>query len=275
MTVLDHIDRATSGLCPCGAKPAPGSAYCSDACRPTDLGRDADTREPGHLATAMRWRPDLVTAIDDSDLIDLGGQTWYGGHLNARIYQRAGCPGTWHLRLDDGHRFVGCDLRDVGGPHRPVTDELISRVRETWRRLERELIDPRRADVGGGNPWRRRCRRCGRHGVPVDGREVIRAPIERETPGSTAEPDSISEAVEPRQLCQHCHTPFPGPALTPMVESHGRHTVLRLTYLRNGEQYTRSAFVTGRNLAAADDPSALLQAAWDRLEAFLLDGTGY
>jgi hypothetical protein len=221
----------------------------------------------------MRWRPDLVTAVDDSDLIDLGSQTWYTGRLNARIYERARRPDTWHLRLDDGHRYVGCDLPDVGGRQEPVTDALISRVWETWRRLERELTAPRPTNADGGNPWRRRCRQCGQHSVPVAGRRVILGPIERETLGVHEEANSTSETAEPCQLCEHCHTPFPGPALTPTVESHGRHTVLRLTYVFNGEQYTRSAFVTGRDLAAADDPSALLQTSWDRLEAFLLDLT--
>jgi hypothetical protein len=134
--------------------------------------------------------------------------------------------------------------------------------------LERELPDPRRAmpdDEGPwaegfsptarpsahAFPWRRLCPGCGRHGVPLDGQR-------------------ITEMPERCQLCEHCHTPFPGPPLTPTVESHGRHTVLRLTYVAGGERYTRSAFVTGRNLMSAEDPAALLQTSWDRLEAFLL-----
>ncbi|MEN3615032.1 hypothetical protein AAH979_36565 [Plantactinospora sp. ZYX-F-223] len=277
--LLDRIDRATSGLCPCGAAPAAGSAYCSDDCRPSHVGDDTDTRETGHLATPMRWRPDLITEGDDSDLVDLGAQTWYDGLYRAQIFDRASRPGNWHLRLDDGHRYVGCDLGDPveTGPG-PVPEHFVGRIRDVWRRLERELTDPRRtvpyagpwqaAFATGGRPssagaafgpapprsaptqaWQRRCRRCDRHGVPVDGRRN----------------------GEPCQLCPHCRAPFPGPALIPTLQSHGRHTVLKLSYVANGEYFTRSAFVPGRDMMTAEDPTELLQSAWDRLESFLLD----
>lgn len=45
------IDRAVAGLCPCGADPEPGSAYCGDDCRPTHRTGDA-------IGCAMRWAPD-------------------------------------------------------------------------------------------------------------------------------------------------------------------------------------------------------------------------
>ncbi|MFY1687161.1 hypothetical protein [Plantactinospora sp. WMMB782] len=316
--LLDRIDRATSGLCPCGAAPAAGSAYCSDDCRPSHLGGDTDTREAGHLATPMRWRPDLVTATDDHDLVVSSGPTWYEGPYRAQIFQRAGRPGSWHLRLDDGHRYVGRDLETVGhGDHEPSTvdrsgnepgagghgnepgagghgdepgadghgnepgavpEQLFGRVRQLWRRLERELTDPRRtmpypgpwqppAPTGGGpsptagiagparlasipdQEWRRLCQRCERHGVPLEGRRD----------------------GEPCQLCAHCRTPYPGPVLVPTLQLHGRHTVLKLSYFANGEYFTRSAFVPGRDMMAAEDPAQLLQSAWDRLENFLLD----
>ncbi|MEQ4303702.1 hypothetical protein ABNF97_20380 [Plantactinospora sp. B6F1] len=277
--LLDRIDRATSGLCPCGAAPADGSAYCSDDCRPSHVGGDTDTRETGHLATPMRWRPDLVTAAADDDLVDLGGQTWYEGPYRARVFERASQPGSWHLRLDDGHRYVGCDLGDPDET-RPgsVPEHLVGRIRGLWRRLERELTDPRRTvpyagpwqaatptgagsspfagDVGPprlrsapGQAWQRRCRRCDRHGVPLDGRRD----------------------GEPCQVCPYCRSPFPGPVLIPMLQSHGRHTVLKLSYFANGEYFTRSAFVPGREMLAAEDPAELLQSAWDRLESFVLD----
>ncbi|WP_422773805.1 hypothetical protein ACN28C_13465 [Plantactinospora sp. WMMC1484] len=277
--LLDRIDRATSGLCPCGAAPADGSAYCSDDCRPNHVGDDTDTREAGHLATPMRWRPDLVSAAVDDDLVSLDIQTWYEGHCQAQIFERAGHPGTWHLRLDDGHRYVGCDLTDIDVPqrHEPSPEHLIGRVQDTWRRLERELTDPRRTmpypgpwqatrslpagpsavEIFGpttprGVPsqtWQRLCRRCDRHGVPLDGRRDV---------------DSC-------QLCVHCGTAFPGPALTPSLQSHGRHTVLKLSYVLGGAHFTRSAFIPGRDMMTAEDPAALLQSSWDRLEAFVLD----
>lgn len=32
--ILGRIDATVDGLCPCGAEPAPGSAWCSEDCRP-------------------------------------------------------------------------------------------------------------------------------------------------------------------------------------------------------------------------------------------------
>ncbi|AVT33165.1 hypothetical protein C6361_31165 [Plantactinospora sp. BC1] len=277
--LLDRIDRAMSGLCPCGAAPADGSAYCSDDCRPSHVGDDTDTRESGHLATPMRWRPDLVTAGDDDDLVGPRTETWYEGPYRAQIFERASRPGSWHLRLDDGHRYVDRDLDDpVEIRSGPVPEQVVGRIREIWRRLERELGDPRRATpyagpwqaafpgragaspvpraigparLGGtpSQPWQRLCRRCDRHGVPLDGRR-----------------DGA-----PCHLCPHCRTPFPGPVLIPTLQSHGRHTVLKLSYVANGEYFTRSAFVSGRDMMTAEDPAELLQSAWDRLETFLLD----
>lgn len=283
--VIDRIDATLGGRCPCGAPPADGSAYCSDACRPTHYARDT-TEE-----TAMRWRPDLVAAFDDSDLIELGSQTWYAGRYRAQLFERRSQPDVWHLRLDDGHRFAGCDLPDVGGRQDRVTDELIGRVREMWRRLERELTDPRRtlpddedpwvdtfnptagpSTSAFTHPWRRLCRECGRHGVPRDGRRIAsEAPPSVGSVSAVYGPAPVTDTDERCQLCEHCDATFPGPVLTPTVESHGRHTVLKLSYVANGERYTRSAFVTGHSLATAGDTSALLQTSWDRLEAFLLD----
>ena len=58
MTLLDRLDAAIDGLCPCGALPAPGSAYCGDDCRPTHIGPHTSSE------TAMRWRPDLASAFN-------------------------------------------------------------------------------------------------------------------------------------------------------------------------------------------------------------------
>lgn len=156
--LLDRIDRATDGLCPCGAPPADGSAYCGDDCRPTHISRDTDTRTAGNYATPMRWRPDLVTAADDTDLDQSafvstkGVLTWYDGPHNARTYRRRSRPGTWHLRLDDGCRFVGADIADIEPVDGAGLAEVERRFRATWARLERELGNPRHL-VGPNDGW--------------------------------------------------------------------------------------------------------------------------
>jgi hypothetical protein len=54
--ILERIDAALEGLCPCGARPRPGSAYCGDDCTPTWRGRDTISHLDG---TAMRWSPNM------------------------------------------------------------------------------------------------------------------------------------------------------------------------------------------------------------------------
>lgn len=127
--VMAAIDAATNDLCPCGAAVPADSAsiYCGDDCRPSHIGPDTG-------ASAMRWRPDLVTADLDDDLHPVAEPAHrYRGRFNGTVYERAGRAG-WHLRLDDGHRWVGLDVE------RPDADTMA----EAWRRLERELTDPRR-----------------------------------------------------------------------------------------------------------------------------------
>jgi hypothetical protein len=125
VTILDKIDNVVANLCPCGAEPAEGSAYCSDDCRPTHIADDTDIRMSGELATAMRWRPDLVTAADDTGLT-LHEPPWRYGRFNAQVFERDGVVA--HVRLDDGHRFVGCDV----GPE-------VTNLGPVFERLEREL----------------------------------------------------------------------------------------------------------------------------------------
>ncbi|MFG1846754.1 hypothetical protein [Micromonospora carbonacea] len=144
MSILDRIDATLHNLCPCGAAPRTGSPYCSADCEPTHIAEDTDTSTNGHYATPMRWRPDLVTATDDSHLIPAtafgdphGG---YTGPHNANVYKHRDRPGMWHLRLDDGHRYVGLDITE---------DELFDAadftalMRDRWARLERELGNTR------------------------------------------------------------------------------------------------------------------------------------
>lgn len=152
--LLGRLDAAISGLCPCGAEPREGSAYCCYDCEPTHIiesvdGREGtDTRTSGAFATPMRWRLDLVTAVDDSDLIPLGSQTFYTGRFHAQLFQRAELVDgatTWHLRLDDGHRFVGADMDATGTPA-----ELSDRIDAKWAALERELGNSRHIEA---DPW--------------------------------------------------------------------------------------------------------------------------
>jgi hypothetical protein len=144
--LLTRIDRTIDGLCPCGAEPREGSAYCGDDCVPNHRGHNTDDSGPGTLyATPMRWQPDLVSAVDDTGLHDLGSNTFYEGSYHARMFQRgAERDGavTWHMRLDDGYRFVGSDLSDV----RELDDALRARVAAKWAALTRELENPRHAE---------------------------------------------------------------------------------------------------------------------------------
>lgn len=131
----------------------PGSAYCGYDCEPTHISRDTDTRAAGQLATPMRWRPDLVTAADDRHLtlVSSGRQTGYTGRYNAGIYEDTNQPDVWHLRLDDGHRYVGRDLPNMGAPDGIISTGQVARIRDTWQRLERELTNPRQQM--SNDPW--------------------------------------------------------------------------------------------------------------------------
>lgn len=138
--LLDQIDRVIANLCPCGAEPRDGSAYCSYDCEPNHVSVHTDERETGEYATPMRWRPDLVSAADDSDRIPLG-PPWRRGRFNAQTFEYPDND-RLHLRLDDGHRFVGVD---VDGFHVANGD-----IKAAWERLERELGNSRHVEA---NPW--------------------------------------------------------------------------------------------------------------------------
>lgn len=161
--ILERIDAATDNLCMCGCgtplNPAGPSAYYVDAAHQQAWMRAQTTRphevrgSEGVDPDQMRWRPDLVTDADDANLLSLGSQSWYDGRYHAQVFERTDRPETWHLRLDDGHRYVGADLAEVGGRQDPLTAELEGRVREAWRRLERELGDARRLVPADDDPW--------------------------------------------------------------------------------------------------------------------------
>lgn len=123
--LLDRVDAAIDGRCPCGAEPREGSAYCSTDCEPTHISTDTGRSE-------MRWRPDLLVAFDESGLELLREQTGRRG-FTYRWYRHE--DSRRFLRVDDGCRWVGAfsDLREG------------LRV-DLWRRLERELTDTRQLD---------------------------------------------------------------------------------------------------------------------------------
>lgn len=140
--LLSRLNSAIDGLCPCGAPPRDGTAYCGDDCQPTHIGTDTG-------GSAMRWRPDLVTAEEyDPDLIPVESTGGYAGPFTSHVFQRAG-SGTWHLRLDDGCRFVGADLN----PQDLALPALLDAMSSVWRRLEQELGNPRRSEPAP-DPWR-------------------------------------------------------------------------------------------------------------------------
>lgn len=150
----ERIDRAIDNLCPCGAEPEPGSAYCGYDCRPNHIGRDTDQAPAGwgDLSTPMRWRPDMVTDVDDSDLIPLPIPTGYRGACHAQVFRRGPAENLrLHLRLDDGYRFVGTDLTVSTGPGTETEAEQLS---SAWVRLEHELQQGADRDMSTGDVGR-------------------------------------------------------------------------------------------------------------------------
>lgn len=133
---LTAVDNAVAGLCPCGAQPRPGSAYCSEDCRPSHVGPDTDAWRDGG-PTGMRWRPDLVTAFDDSGLVLDWERAFSAAGLVCRTYRSD--DGRLFARLDDGHRWVGMWLADSD-------TDTVRGADQMWDRLERELSDCRRLD---------------------------------------------------------------------------------------------------------------------------------
>jgi hypothetical protein len=143
--ILDQLDRAIGGLCPCGASPREGSAYCGDDCVPNWRGEHTTSEVDG---TAMRWRPELLLAdFDDDALVEIAHFPL--GRNHATIYERTGTD-RLHLRLDDGYRFVGTDVApDQDGPA-DVEPGFRAELDPIWKRLERELGD---ADHLEDDPW--------------------------------------------------------------------------------------------------------------------------
>lgn len=155
---LDQIDAALDNLCGHCSQPIPPqsvSAYfCNDGCqqawhharstRPAEVYYRQDAAPyPGG---PMDWAPGLVTVDPGPDLVRPGEVpdelAYRGSRFTATVYRRISRP-VWHLRLDDGHRYVGLDLVDDGA----LDAEAAAR---TWRRLERELADQSRVEPASG-----------------------------------------------------------------------------------------------------------------------------
>nr|WP_221374378.1 hypothetical protein [Actinoplanes polyasparticus] len=231
--ILQQLERAIDGCCPCGAEPREGSAYCSEDCTPTH--RSVHTTDE----TAMRWRPDMVTEVDDSDLT-LIAEIPRSPRLHAQFYARTGTLDV-HLRLHDGYRFVGVDVPAEQAGELSVTPAGRPELEAFWQRLERELTDSRRLDPDPGHasgdpwadvmrrpvrhdtpeprrrrvelaPWQRMCLHCGERSVALPGMRpgLMRFDV---TAFGSDEPVSQMSDYESCDLCGNCRRAFPGPSL--------------------------------------------------------------
>lgn len=263
MKILDRIDATLYGLCPCGAQPREGSPYCSYDCEPNHIGEHTDLSAAGshELATPMRWRPDLVTDAPDVGLTRLGGRV-RSGRFWRQVFERDGTDRV-HLRVDDGHRYVGADVSAEFG--HDAYDEV-------WERLERNLTDPRqqvpdtrptvldrwywspdRPAPRPENPdtlWARHCPSCGRRGEPIS--------------------HTFSD------LCCWCSTELPGPPLQAAAESDPASGArsLRLSARLRGQRIAVGHILTEARLVASHDPAELVRSTWAELETQLLTAIG-
>src|ERR1051325_1396228 len=204
--ILRRLDAAIDGLCPCGAPPRDGSAYCSYDCEPTHLSRDSDRSEAGEYgaqSTAMRWRPDLVTAHDDSGLVEIpqrpSDRTGYTGRHNARVFRRADRDDMWHLRLDDGHRYVGCDVELTYIRPGVFDMDCTTQILDAWQRLERELGNSRHIepDLAHTHPL---CTTC--EAGPDDAQLTAAELRQIQAPGWWARVNAMLERMEEYRFSQ-------------------------------------------------------------------------
>lgn len=189
--VLQQIDAMVEGRCAGPGCSMPLTAdslsawWCSPECQ-TAYHRQGTIRpeevrgSSGVAPDEARWRPDLVDVLDDSDLELLDRHHRDDTGLNYCVYTRRSNPALAHLRVDDGHRFVGMDVE--------WAQPWASGPSEAFRRLERELTDHRRLDPDLGtrapNSWSHVLRRMGE----VFDREVLRSEAGRS--------DGLAERVE-------------------------------------------------------------------------------
>lgn len=139
---LAAVDATMEGRCAgprCGiplTADSPSGWWCSPECQAAyhrqGTDRPGEVRgSTGVAADPARWRPDLVDTFDDTDLRLVRERAKDG--FTYRWYFHT--DGRRFLRIDDGNRWVGAYAEAVDGPQV-----------ELWRRLERELTDPRRLD---------------------------------------------------------------------------------------------------------------------------------
>lgn len=158
--ILEQIDATVEGRCAgpdCSAQLTDQSSsayFCSSTCQEIWQRRQVGRPSPGSAPVRgsgyvppdqARWRPGLVAeaAALDPDLdpnLELIVEQPHRDGMTTRWY-RYPATGRQHLRLDDGHRFVGADI--------PEDADALAQA-ELLGRLERELTDPRRLDLEPG-----------------------------------------------------------------------------------------------------------------------------
>lgn len=149
--VLHQIDAAVDGRCVgpgCGiplTADSPSAWWCSPECQAAWHRQGTDRPEQVRGLRAVgpdlaRWRPDRVDTFDGRDLTLVSDQMVSPGGPTRRAYVHR--DGRMFLRLDDGFRFVGTFL----GQDEYATAAGRGELGEVWRRLEREMTDPRRLD---------------------------------------------------------------------------------------------------------------------------------
>lgn len=284
--VRGRIDATLDGKCPCGGEPRPGSAYCCDDCVPTHICDDTDTSGPGAFgaqSTAMRWRPDLVSEVDDSRLTLIS--QFRRGPYNAQLFAIADSDSV-HCRLDDGNRFVGCDADG---------HQTTEGLEPVWDRLERELGNGRHVEA---DPWADVMRRYG-HLIDdfafgdsgIAGTAEASAEAASWTPGSwqrlclncedrarpTRGQRTMPERLDIRfapldvedcDLCGNCQHPFPGPPL--QVATRAGSLSGSVTYRMRVGEFEARADVPGMPIVFALDSDVWIRVRLDRLEQQVL-----
>lgn len=208
---LAELDAAVEGRCAGPGCSAPltersKSAYfCGPVCQEEWTRRQAGRPSPGSApvrgsgqvaAGPMRWRPDLMTAFDDTGLTLLDRHHRDDTGLDYCVFTDPDSDRAF-LRVDDGHRFVGIEV--------PWAELEESGPAEPFRRLERELGDRRRLDPEPApDPWST----LGEGVVPPTGlsAEQMHATIREWLRANFIDPDLVPQdaQIEVREGRIHC-----------------------------------------------------------------------